>query len=191
MLQRACTFLCDRPSWSLRIRHNGQGTLHLPHQTPGTGSAQGSVRNSSINSPPSRPRTISFGGIQASKTRIWPCPGFCPAADSAANIPHPPPPPPLPRTRRHKLSSLWLPPEVAAVLDGDTPHSQRSAIMGGGSTRGSSIVLTNPDMLHCSVLPYHKRFVALLSSLRFRSRTFVSGTTKTLHFLSLPPSLPP
>lgn len=98
---------------------------------------------------------------------------------------------PLPRSsfsreHRHKLSSLWLPPEVAAVLDGDTPHSQRSLIMGGGATPGSNIVLTNPDMLHCSVLPYHKRFAALLSNLRC-ARAASSNAASALKPLRMPP----
>ncbi|KAJ1484244.1 P-loop containing nucleoside triphosphate hydrolase protein, partial [Baffinella frigidus] len=60
------------------------------------------------------------------------------------------------------LRKLMFSAETAAVLDGDTPHSKRPGIV-----RGASVVLTNPDMLHVSILPRHKDHAALLSSLKF------------------------
>jgi DEAD/DEAH box helicase domain-containing protein len=58
-------------------------------------------------------------------------------------------------------------PELAAairpgVYDGDTPTAQRRRIRGE-----ANLVLTNPDMLHASVLPYHPKWEALFSNLRF------------------------
>jgi DEAD/DEAH box helicase domain-containing protein len=58
-------------------------------------------------------------------------------------------------------------PELAAairpgVYDGDTPAAQRRRIRGE-----ANLVLSNPDMLHASVLPYHPKWEALFSNLRF------------------------
>jgi DEAD/DEAH box helicase domain-containing protein len=58
-------------------------------------------------------------------------------------------------------------PELAAairpgVYDGDTPTAQRRRIRGE-----ANLVLSNPDMLHASVLPYHPKWEALFSNLRF------------------------
>ncbi len=51
---------------------------------------------------------------------------------------------------------------MAATLDGDTPHSARDQLR----TR-AQIVLSNPDMLHRTVLPDHRRWAALIARLRF------------------------
>ena len=48
------------------------------------------------------------------------------------------------------------------VFDGDTPTAQRRRIKAE-----SALVLSNPDMLHASVLPYHPKWAALLGQLRF------------------------
>ncbi len=49
-----------------------------------------------------------------------------------------------------------------AVYDGDTPSAQRSAIRDH-----TSILLTNPDMLHLGILPHHTIWERLLKHLRF------------------------
>ena len=50
-----------------------------------------------------------------------------------------------------KLNDFGLFPEVKfATYDGDTPATERRYIK-----RGAHIVLTNPDMLHIGILPYH------------------------------------
>jgi len=49
-----------------------------------------------------------------------------------------------------------------AVYDGDTPRSARMRIR-----RQASVVLTNPDMLHQGILPYHTKWAAFLKNLRF------------------------
>ncbi len=53
-------------------------------------------------------------------------------------------------------------PPRAATLDGDTARPRRDMIR-----QGTSIVLSNPDMLHRSLLPDHRRWAALFAQLRF------------------------
>src|SRR4051812_46109320 len=48
------------------------------------------------------------------------------------------------------------------VYDGDTPTAQRRRIRGE-----ANLVLSNPDMLHASVLPYHPKWAAFFSDLRY------------------------
>ena len=48
------------------------------------------------------------------------------------------------------------------VYDGDTPTAQRRRIRGE-----ANLVLSNPDMLHASVLPYHPKWAAFFSELRY------------------------
>jgi DEAD/DEAH box helicase domain-containing protein len=49
-----------------------------------------------------------------------------------------------------------------ATLDGDTPRPDRDSLR----TR-ARIILSNPDLLHRSLLPDHRRWAALLAGLRF------------------------
>ncbi len=48
------------------------------------------------------------------------------------------------------------------VYDGDTPTAQRKRIRGE-----ANLVLSNPDMLHAAMLPYHPKWAAFFSELRF------------------------
>jgi DEAD/DEAH box helicase domain-containing protein len=48
------------------------------------------------------------------------------------------------------------------VYDGDTPTAQRRRIRGE-----ANLVLSNPDMLHAAVLPYHPKWAAFFSDLRY------------------------
>jgi DEAD/DEAH box helicase domain-containing protein len=48
------------------------------------------------------------------------------------------------------------------VYDGDTPTAQRRRIR-----NEANLVLTNPDMLHAGILPYHPKWAELFESLRF------------------------
>ncbi|WP_433330582.1 DEAD/DEAH box helicase [Spirillospora sp. CA-294931] len=50
----------------------------------------------------------------------------------------------------------------AATYDGDTPHDERTWIR-----QHANYVLTNPDMLHRSILPSHGRWSAFLRRLRY------------------------
>ncbi|MBC7227702.1 MAG: DEAD/DEAH box helicase [Thermoflexales bacterium] len=55
-----------------------------------------------------------------------------------------------------------LPPIVAAPYDGDTPTAQRAAVR-----QKARLLVTNPDMLHLGILPYHTRWARFLSGLRW------------------------
>jgi DEAD/DEAH box helicase domain-containing protein len=60
------------------------------------------------------------------------------------------------------LAAIGLPGLRPAIYDGDTPTEQRAAIR-----RGSSAILSNPDMLHVGVLPNHDRWGDVLANLRY------------------------
>jgi DEAD/DEAH box helicase domain-containing protein len=60
------------------------------------------------------------------------------------------------------LSGLDLPSIAAAVLDGDTPMAARDWVRAH-----AQLILTNPDMLHHSVLPRHASWATFLRRLRF------------------------
>lgn len=49
-----------------------------------------------------------------------------------------------------------------AIYDGDTPREERPAIR-----RRSNLILTNPDMVHVSLLPHHKRWAEFIAKLQF------------------------
>ena len=46
-------------------------------------------------------------------------------------------------------------------MDGDTPYADRRGIMAS-----AQVILTNPDMLHVTILPRHKEFAGLLTNLK-------------------------
>jgi DEAD/DEAH box helicase domain-containing protein len=51
---------------------------------------------------------------------------------------------------------------TAAAYDGDTPSSQRAVIR-----NSSQIIVSNPDMLHLGILPYHTHWEDFFSSLQY------------------------
>lgn len=51
---------------------------------------------------------------------------------------------------------------VAGVYDGDTPPAQRRRIKAE-----AQLVLSNPDMLHASILPYHPKWARFFAELRY------------------------
>ena len=55
-----------------------------------------------------------------------------------------------------------LAPVIVATLDGDTPRAERDTVRAR-----AQIILSNPDMLHRTVLPDHRRWQALLARLRY------------------------
>ena len=62
-----------------------------------------------------------------------------------------------------KLNDFGFFPRVRfATYDGDTPQTDRRFIK-----RGAHIVLTNPDMLHVGILPYHTSWAQFYMNLRF------------------------
>ncbi len=48
------------------------------------------------------------------------------------------------------------------AYDGDTPRTERTRLK-----RSASLVITNPDMLHVGILPYHSSWARFLSRLQF------------------------
>ena len=59
----------------------------------------------------------------------------------------------LARDQLRQVRTLKLPQIRAAVYDGDTPSAERPLIR-----RNANLVMTNPDMLHASLLPDHARW---------------------------------
>ncbi|HEX9376171.1 MAG TPA: DEAD/DEAH box helicase [Actinomycetota bacterium] len=59
----------------------------------------------------------------------------------------------LARDQLRQVRGLRLPQIRAAVYDGDTPSAERPMIR-----RNANLVMSNPDMLHASVLPDHARW---------------------------------
>ncbi len=54
-------------------------------------------------------------------------------------------------------------PEItASIYDGDTPADERAGIR-----RRSNVILTNPDMLHVAILPFHDRWADFLHRLAY------------------------
>ena len=51
----------------------------------------------------------------------------------------------------------------AAIYDGDTPPAQRQALR----ARPPHVLISNPDMVHLGLLPYHASWAAFFSRLRF------------------------
>src|SRR5439155_6310786 len=63
----------------------------------------------------------------------------------------------LARDQLRQVRELRIPQVKAAVYDGDTPQPERPLI-----GRNANLVLTNPDMLHASILPGHARWADFL-----------------------------
>ncbi len=62
-----------------------------------------------------------------------------------------------------KLNDFDLFPKVKhAAYDGDTPQAERRAIR-----KLAQVVLTNPDMLHLGILPYHQTWGMFFANLKF------------------------
>ena len=55
-----------------------------------------------------------------------------------------------------------MPPAVTQTYDGDTPQGARADVRSR-----SQLLVTNPDMLHVSILPCHQQFARLLAKLRW------------------------
>lgn len=68
----------------------------------------------------------------------------------------------LARDQLRKIREFRLPQVRAAVIDGDTPRPEREAIR-----RSANWLLTNPDLLHYSLLPDHRSWADLLHRLRW------------------------
>ena len=66
----------------------------------------------------------------------------------------------LARDQLRGIRALKLPQLKAAVFDGDTPQAERPLIRAN-----ANVVLTNPDMLHLSILPDHARWATFFHRL--------------------------
>lgn len=62
----------------------------------------------------------------------------------------------------HELMDLLGQPIKTYTYDGDTPVGARKAIRQAGH-----IVVTNPDMLHSGIMPYHTKWVKLFENLKY------------------------
>jgi DEAD/DEAH box helicase domain-containing protein len=60
------------------------------------------------------------------------------------------------------LGAMELPGLVPAALDGDSPPEHRRWVR-----THANVVLTNPEMLHASILPHHPRWATFLMRLRY------------------------
>jgi DEAD/DEAH box helicase domain-containing protein len=60
------------------------------------------------------------------------------------------------------LNGLDLPGVVAAAYDGDAGREERSE-----ARRSATVLLTNPEMLHCGILPHHAGWMRFLSRLQY------------------------
>ncbi|CAN5704503.1 DEAD/DEAH box helicase [soil metagenome] len=60
------------------------------------------------------------------------------------------------------ISALGFPGLQAVTYDGDSSPEERTWARGHANT-----VLTNPDMLHCGILPHHERWATFLMRLRY------------------------
>ncbi|MGH8927549.1 MAG: DEAD/DEAH box helicase, partial [Acidimicrobiia bacterium] len=60
------------------------------------------------------------------------------------------------------LRRFNLPEIRPAIYDGDTPTDERASIR-----RRSNVILTNPDMLHIGILPFHDRWADFLHRLAY------------------------
>ena len=60
------------------------------------------------------------------------------------------------------VESRVQPADQPGVFDGDTPTAQRRRIQAE-----ANLVLSNPDMLHASILPYHPKWGRFFSQLRY------------------------
>ena len=66
----------------------------------------------------------------------------------------------LARDQLRAVRALKIPQLKAAVYDGDTPQAERPLIRAN-----ANLVLTNPDMLHASILPDHARWATFFHRL--------------------------
>jgi DEAD/DEAH box helicase domain-containing protein len=68
----------------------------------------------------------------------------------------------LAQDQARTLTTLAVPGVHASLYDGDTPQEQRRHVR-----MRSSLVLTNPDMLHVGILPRHDLWADVLHNLRY------------------------
>jgi DEAD/DEAH box helicase domain-containing protein len=68
---------------------------------------------------------------------------------------------------RDGASNRVILPVVSAICDGDSGAAAREAVKMETTRGGANVILTNPDMLHHTILPQHASFKRIFKSLRF------------------------
>jgi DEAD/DEAH box helicase domain-containing protein len=68
----------------------------------------------------------------------------------------------LSQDQLRSLRSFGIPEIAPATYDGDTPADERASVR-----QYANIVLTNPDMLHFGILPFHEKWAKFLGRLEF------------------------
>jgi DEAD/DEAH box helicase domain-containing protein len=76
------------------------------------------------------------------------------------------------------LTAFDFPQLTAATYDGDTGPEERTWVR-----RNANVVLSNPEMLHCGILPHHARWSTFLMRLRY----VVLDELHTLRGIFVPP----
>lgn len=107
--------------------------------------------------------TGQLNAASAGSARTGPGPGTgIPAAGRGPTALYLAPTKALAADQARRIRELRLPTAPATCLDGDTSAAERRWIREHGS-----FILSNPDMLHYSVLPDHRRWAPFLRRLRY------------------------
>ena len=101
-------------------------------------------------------------GTASGKSLAYLLPALTAARQSAARTLYLSPTKALAADQLRALEALSVPEVIAATYDGDTPIEARDV-----ARAHASYLLSNPDMLHRSILPGHHRWAAFLRALRF------------------------
>jgi DEAD/DEAH box helicase domain-containing protein len=101
-------------------------------------------------------------GTASGKSLVYLLPALTAARQGRARTLYLAPTKALAADQLRALEALAVPGVVAATYDGDTPTEARDA-----ARAHATYLLTNPDMLHHSVLPHHHRWAGFLRALRF------------------------
>ena len=128
----------------------------------------GSTNRGHTRWPLPRPRgpadsTVIATGTASGKSLAYQLPMLSAVlADSRAKVLYLAPTKALAADQLRAIERLNLPGVRAATLDGDTPMAERDWIR-----QHANVVLSNPDLLHRTVLPRHPQWAGLLRRLRF------------------------
>jgi len=106
--------------------------------------------------------TVVATGTASGKSLCYLLPAVTAALDGGGTTLYLSPTKALAADQLRAVTELRLPELRAAAYDGDTASESRDWVR-----RHATYVLTNPDMLHRSVLPGHPRFARFLRDLRF------------------------
>jgi len=105
--------------------------------------------------------TVIATGTASGKTLAYHLPVFEAVGDGRVAL-YLSPTKALAQDQLRQIARFDLPDVRADTYDGDTPTSVRASIR-----RRSNVVLTNPDMLHISILPHHELWRGFFANLAF------------------------